>query len=428
MVNRHAAAALLLTRVNSNLPRKSALWNSVKAQLSYVVEHFEPAGQPEPQVMRLQCPVAWIEASLSESGKRLFTGCIQKYDAARGQSSAVRLPALKAWPKSSSSFSAFELDSVERAIVKGQLKPYRTAPAVYRSIDLAVVNAKFRRQWLSHTQTMAMQGHVGWLDQIGLPAPIHDTVTMGSVRNADLSEWAELGAVLRANQTAAIRSAGNSRAKRLACLVELTNLQAINAYLAYAMVTVGRELKDTTEMHLSADALWLADKTNGQYQERKWFQFEPKDPSVSGYLMQMAAIGKSVDVIQAIAENQDVPVLIVEHQSTFPRCVCPAVNGFEVRRLTANAFRRLAQGLRLPADALEVLNRIRHHFATVAPQEMHESIRSEILGHKYPGEDVFGLESAVAGKPVVLPSAVLADWFAQSGWRVLSVPVKRYLT
>lgn len=419
---------ILLTRVDSNLPTgMSPVWNPANAQLSYVVEHYEPAGQPEPQVMRLQCPVAWIEALPSEADERVFTGCIQKYDAVRSQSPAARLPALKTWPKSSGSFHAFELDSVERALVKGQLKPYRTAPAVYRSIDLVAVNAKVRRLWLSHTQSLAMQGHVGWLDQIGQPAPMRDAVSIGSVRNADLSEWAELGAFLRARKTASIRSAGNSRGKRLACLVELTNLQAINAYLAYAMVTVGRELKDTTEMHLTADALWLADKTNGQYQERKWFQFEPNDPSVNGYLKQITAIDESVSAIQAIAKNQGVQVLTVERQSTFPRYVCPAGSGFEVRRLTAQAFRRLAQDLGLPANALDVLNRIRHHFATMAPKEMHESIRSEILGHKFPGEDIFGLESAATAEPVVLPSAMLSKWFAQTDWRVLTAPVGRYV-
>ena len=316
---------------------------------------------------------------------------------------------------------------MERAIVKGQLKPYRTAPAVYRSIDLAALNTKIRSLWLEHAQSLAMHGQLTWLDQASQPSVMRESCHIGSVRNVDLSEWAELGRALRAHKAAAIRSAGNSRAKRLACLIELANLQAINAYLAYAMVTVGRELNDATEMHLRADSLWLADKTNGQYQERKWFQFELNDSSVSGYLKQLEAIERSLGAIQAVAENQRIQLLTIEQRTTFPRYVCSVGSGFEVRRLTAQAFRRLAKDLGLPADAVEVLNRIRHHFATVAAEQMLESVRSEILGHKFPGEDIFGLESAASAEPVVLPSAMLADWFAQTDWRVLTVPLGRYL-
>ena len=293
--------------------------------------------------MRLQCPAAWTETLPNTADERLFTGCVQAYEAARGQHPNARLPALKAWPKSSGSFHAFGLDSVERAIVKGQLKPYRTAPAVYRSIDLAALNTKIRSLWLEHAQSLAMHGQLTWLDQASQPSVMRGSCHIGSVRNVDLSEWAELGRALRAHKAAAIRSAGNSRAKRLACLIELANLQAINAYLAYAMVTVGRELNDTTEMHLRADSLWLADKTNGQYQERKWFQFELNDSSVSGYLKQLEAIERSLGAIQAVAENQGVQLLTVEHRTTFPRYVYPVRTGFEVRRLTAQAFRRLAK-------------------------------------------------------------------------------------
>ena len=50
---------------------------------------------------------------------------------------------------------------------------------------------------------------------------------------------------------------------------------------------------------------------------------------------------------------------------------------------------------------------------------MQESVRSEILGHKFPGEDIFGLESASTAEAVVLPGALLAGWFEQSDWRVL---------
>ena len=57
---------LLLARVDSKVPTgMSPAWNPLTAQLSYVVEHYKPAGRSEPQVMRLQCPAAWTEHCLT---------------------------------------------------------------------------------------------------------------------------------------------------------------------------------------------------------------------------------------------------------------------------------------------------------------------------------------------------------------------------
>ena len=94
----------------------------------------------------------------------------------------------------------------------------------------------------------------------------------------------------------------------------------------------------------------------------------------------------------------------------------------EIKRLTAKVFDSLTEQFELPRKSLGPRNSNRHRLATLSRKHYPESVWLELIGHKHPGADRFGPESAASVTECHLPERFLEQWIEQSEWRVIGLP------
>ena len=412
---------LVITRFGDGDPSlKTPVWDMRTHQLRYFVEHFRVAKNKHPQVMTLQLPSGWTHQISKDNAERPFAEIRNKYAKIRLTFPELRFPKLGAWAASSCHFFSPKLDAVEQDILAGRLSRSHTAPATYRCIDLNQLNQTICNQWTVQIDRISNNGNIDFANHFRPPSqPTAEIAPIGSELAGSLNAWKDFNVSLRRLKTLLLRRPQYSAQAKLDRLVVLSQIQSLSAYLGYAIISVGRELNDRTNCELTENSIWLADKTNGQYSERKWFQFEPGDLTVKCYRHQLTALTASFKLIgerAALSYREDSPHL--------PRFVQKNGDGFMVKRLTSKAFRTLAKQLDLYSHDIEPLNRIRHRFASHANAPLPEPVRNEIMGHKHPGEDFFGNESAATVESLVIPSQLPREWAQEADWSVIDLPLE----
>ena len=412
---------LALKRVTEGLPNaKTPFFDIETGRLRYLVER----GRSE-DIVSLQLPTYFAERSNAVLETHLFPNAIQRYQQVQKKNPEYRLPPISAWLRSTQTIWRFDRDSLTSGVLSGLIPSRRLATSNYVRISHSSLNQAVSSAWELVIKAMAKGQQpdlaARWPTPLATcpPDPIQSKNFVGSVRYETAASENRFSRALHELGKRQVHSLRGPASNRASVWLDLFNLAGLNHYLAYRHLTIGRDLRDTTQLHLDGNTLWMADKQNSTFVERKSFEL-PADSSLwHGFQIQASECQYALERLGDVAYTHGQKIHCNEADTLLPRCA-DLINGrIVIERMTAQRFTQLGMQLELPVKSLGPLNSNRHRFATEAYLSIPESHWLEIMGHKHPGTDRFDPESAASAVDCELPAELIDEWMHDAEWCVL---------
>ena len=417
---------LALTRVTSVLPeRKTPHFCPETYRFRYVVENYRLTKGQSAQVVEIQLPEYWVDKLGAIPDELLFPQVVRDYNALLKAKPEAALPRLSDWSRSAHTLWRSTRDSLTAGVLAGAVPTRRLATSNYVQISLTSLNQSVIDAWkklLTRAFELGLQAFAtSW------PAPTVAPRTISGLIGSNLYKpfGVDKGffTALYKLRNKLQRQLKGPHSEQLTAWINLFNLMGLNHYLAASHFTICRPLNDSMEIHWSGNRLWVQDKLNSNFLERKYFSFEPNSPSLAAFNHQEAKCKQALIRLQTdLAPRFGRSAVVVENSGTYPRYAAMDSQSIEIKRLTAKVFDSLTEQFELPRKSLGPRNSNRHRLATLSRKHYPESVWLELIGHKHPGADRFGPESAASVTECHLPERFLEQWIEQSEWRVIGLP------
>ena len=424
---------------------ENVVLNPINHQLTYRVLNLGatpdthnthgPARMPANHLMKLAVPAGLVQRIVASGQERPFRGMETQYKALRktlkkrhGRSPCT----LKQWAGSAPALHAEGMNILEAAALRGSMNFNDVAASAYRRHDRAALNAKFadclwglRAYWDAE----------GLMSGPGTEAFADFTITgscpdgaLGSTRYADPDAMARVVYVIR-NQIKQTTQRLNSlyQTKSLGELIGLINLQQLNYFWVVQLHTLGRALNNKTTLGFSPEGLWVSDKASHRYRERKLIcAIAPEDMAKQRGLLlgQRQACQYALDQLTELASTLGLRVELAEPAVAELPCFVEldcSRDKLSVNRLTPGRWQRAIDELGLSETWTMAGNAFRHLASTDLSASLSDAVVDEVLGHKHPGRDWWGSESAGTFEELTLLTPIIEQWAKQLGLKTVSI-------
>lgn len=446
-----APERLAALHVSTNDPADDAavVLNPNTHQLTYRIMHLgataEPPSSPDSQelpsnhLMRLVLPAGLVARIVDADNHQPFIGMEQAYRESRQRiekRTGSRPCTLKQWASSVPSLQAQQFNALETATLRGYMGFNEIASSAYRTHDLATLNTKFSeclstlRDYWDAEGLMTGPGTESLADLTVTQR--YPTGKLGSTRYAPPEALASvIYAIRNAIKQAHQRLKNPYKTKSLNDLVALVALQQLNYFLIVQLHTVGRALNNKTQIGYSTQGLWVSDKASHRYRERKVICAIPGDIEKNRGLM-LEQREHSRQTLQHLIDLAGTLKLKFEMSDTatadLPFFVefSPTKQRITVSRMTPARWWRAIETLGLSETWTTAGNVFRHLASTELSATMSDSVVDEVLGHKNPGRDWWGSESAgrITSLRVMVP--VIESWAQRMGLRAVALDERAF--
>lgn len=442
-----APERLTALRVSTDSPadHEDVVLNPINHQLTYRVLNLGatpdphnthgPAHLPANHLMRLSIPASLVQRIIASGQERPFRDMEAQYKTLRKtlKKRHGRGPcALKQWAANAPSCHAERMNLLEAAALRGSMNFNEVASSAYRHHDRATLNAKF---------SDCLNGLRAYWDAEGLMSgdgtePFADfTITgaypdgsLGSIRYADPDAMARVVYVIR-NQIKQAKQRLNSpyQTKSLGELLGLINLQQLHYFLVVQLHTLGRALNIKTTLGFSPEGLWVSDKASHRYRERKLIcAIAPEDMAKQRGLLlgQRRECRGALDQLTELARTLGLSVELAEPAVADYPCFVEldrSRHKLSVNRLTPGRWKRAIDELGLSEIWTMAGNAFRHLASTELSTSLSDAIVDEVLGHKHPGRDWWGSESAGTFEELTVLTSIIEQWAKQLGLKTVSI-------
>jgi hypothetical protein len=430
---------------NSLSDNEDVVLDPVSQQLTYRVLNLgatpdthnthAPNQLPANHLMRLTVPASLVQRIVASSQEQPFRDMETQYKTLRktlrkrhGRSPCT----LKLWAASAPACHAERMNILEAATLRGSLNFNEVASSAYRRHDRAVLNAKF---------SDCLNGLRAYWDAEGLMGgagtePFADfTITdaypdgaLGSIRYAAPDALARVVYVIR-NRIKQTKQRLNSpyQTKSLGELLGLINLQQLHYFLVVQLHTLGRALNNKTTVGFSAEGLWVSDKASHRYRERKLIcAISPQDMAKQRglFLGQRRECRDALDQLTELARTLGLAVELGEPAVAELPCFVEMNRGqnqLTVNRLTPGRWQRAIDELGLSETWTMAGNAFRHLASTELSTSLSDALVDEVLGHKHPGRDWWGSESAGTFEELTVMTTIIEKWANQLGLKAVNI-------
>jgi len=339
---------------------------------------------------------------------------------------------LKQWAASAVSFQAERLNILEAATLRGSTGFNEIASSAYRTHDLAVLNAKFAeclvalRNYWDAEGLMTGPGTEAFADLAVIG--VCPEGTLGSIRYASPEALTPVVYALRnAIKQAHQRLNTPYKTKSFSDLLDLINLQQLNYFLVLQLHTLGRALNNKTLIGFSPEGLWVSDKASHRYRERKLIcAISPEDMKKQrGLLMaQREQCRDALEQLTELARTLGLDVQLAEPAVADLPCFVElqrAKQVIKVTRMTPGPWQRAINELGLSEIWSMTGNVFRHLASTELSASLSDAVVDEVLGHKHPGRDWWGSESAGSFRALTVMAPIIEEWAQRMGLRVIEL-------
>ena len=429
--------------VSTQLPTKdnAVVLNPRTHQLTYRILHLgatseeshpngDKTGIPDNHLMRLVLPESLVTLIVTSETDQPFWHIDQKhYQKLKTRIQKTfqgRLCSLTQWAASAPAFEVEAFNTLESAVKRGTMDFNDIAASAYRTHDRHALNAKFADQLSALRDYWDAEGLMTGQESaafrnLSISADYPNGI-IGSVRYAPPHG---LAPVVRAIRNAIKQSHGrlNNPYKRrpFTELISLINRQQLNYFLVLQLHTLGRALNNKTTVGISTEGLWVSDKSSRQYRERKLiYSIAPthlqKNP---GLLLKSREHNRQTfQRLKALAERLKMETLLdTTATEDLPFFVewSPRKPSIKVFRMTPAKWQRAIDDLGLNALWTQPGNVFRHVGSTELSATLSDAVVNEALGHKHPGRDWWGSESAGTLEDLTVTKPFIEQWAMEMG-------------
>ena len=403
-------------------------------QLGATPERTGRAGSskmPASHMMQLVLPAGLVELIVEADDPQPFLSMEKHYRELR-KNIKKRFGAnpctLTQWAASAVSFQAERLNTLEAATLRGSTGFNEIASSAYRSHDLAVLNAKFAeclvalRDYWDAEGLMTGPGTEAFADLAVIG--VYPEGIVGSIRYASPEAltpvvYALRNAIKQAHQRLNIPY----KTKSFSDLLDLINLQQLNFFLILQLHTLGRALNNKTTIAFSPEGLWVSDKASHRYRERKLIcAISPEDMKKNRGLLlaQRQHCRDALDQLTELARTLGLDVQLAEPAVADLPCFVELSRSqkiVKIVRLTPGRWQRAIDELGLGEIWTMVGNVFRHLVSTELSATLSDAVVDEVLGHKHPGRDWWGSESAGSLPQLTVMGPIIEEWAGRMGLR-----------
>jgi hypothetical protein len=390
---------------------------------------------PANHLMQLVLPAGLVELIASSGNEKPFQAQEKRYRELR-KNIKKRFGAnpctLKQWAASAVSFQAERLNTLEAATLRGFTGFNEIASSAYRTHELAVLNAKFAeclvalRDYWDAEGLMTGPGTEAFADLAVIG--VCPEGTLGSIRYASPEALAPVVYAIR-NAIKQTHQRLNTpyKTKPVRDLLALINLQQLNYFLALQLHTLGRALNNKTTIGFSPEGLWVSDKASHRYRERKLIcAISPEDMKKNRGLLlaQREHCRDALDQLTELARTLDLDVQLAEPAVADLPCFVELSRSqkvVKIVRLTPGRWQRAIDEFGLGEVWTMAGNVFRHLASTELSASLSDAVVDEVLGHKHPGRDWWGSESAGSFTQLTVMTPIIEDWAQRMGLRVVTL-------
>ncbi|SOB74606.1 hypothetical protein SAMN04488490_0095 [Marinobacter sp. LV10R510-11A] len=390
---------------------------------------------PANHLMQLVLPAGLVELIASSGNEKPFQAQEKRYRELR-KNIKKRFGAnpctLKQWAASAVSFQAERLNTLEAATLRGSTGFNEIASSAYRTHELAVLNAKFAeclvalRDYWDAEGLMTGPGTEAFADLAVIG--VCPEGTLGSIRYASPEALAPVVYAIR-NAIKQTHQRLNTpyKTKPVRDLLALINLQQLNYFLALQLHTLGRALNNKTTIGFSPEGLWVSDKASHRYRERKLIcAISPEDMKKQRGLLltQREQCRDALDQLTELARTLGLDVQLAEPAVADLPCFVELSRSkkvVKIVRLTPGRWQRAIDELGLGEVWTMAGNVFRHLASTELSASLSDAVVDEVLGHKHPGRDWWGSESAGSFTQLTVMTPIIEDWAQRMGLRVVTL-------
>jgi hypothetical protein len=390
---------------------------------------------PASHMMQLVLPAGLVELIVEADDPQPFLSMEKHYRELR-KNIKKRFGAnpctLTQWAASAVSFQAERLNTLEAATLRGSTGFNEIASSAYRTHDLAVLNAKFAeclvalRNYWDAEGLMTGPGTEAFADLAVIG--VCPEGTLGSIRYASPEALTPVVYALRnAIKQAHQRLNTPYKTKSFSDLLDLINLQQLNYFLVLQLHTLGRALNNKTLIGFSPEGLWVSDKASHRYRERKLIcAISPEDMKKQrGLLMaQREQCRDALEQLTELARTLGLDVQLAEPAVADLPCFVElqrAKQVIKVTRMTPGPWQRAINELGLSEIWSMTGNVFRHLASTELSASLSDAVVDEVLGHKHPGRDWWGSESAGSFRALTVMAPIIEEWAQRMGLRVIEL-------
>jgi len=248
--------------------------------------------------------------------------------------------------------------------------------------------------------------------------------TLGSIRYASPEALTPVVYALRnAIKQAHQRLNTPYKTKSFIDLLDLINLQQLNYFLVLQLHTLGRALNNKTTIEFSPEGLWVSDKASHRYRERKLVcAILPEDMKKQRGLLlaQREHCRDALYRLTELARTLGLDVQLAEPAVADLPCIVElqrAKQVIKVTRMTQGPWQRAINELGLSEIWSMTGNVFRHLASTELSATLSDAVVDEVLGHKHPGRDWWGSESAGSFTQLTVMAAIIEQWAGRMGLR-----------
>jgi hypothetical protein len=385
--------------------------------------------------MQLVLPAGLVELIASSGNEKPFQAQEKRYRELR-KNIKKRFGAnpctLKQWAASAVSFQAERVNTLEAATLRGSTGFNEIASSAYRTHELAVLNAKFAeclvalRDYWDAEGLMTGPGTEAFADLAVIG--VCPEGTLGSIRYASPEALAPVVYAIR-NAIKQTHQRLNTpyKTKPVRDLLALINLQQLNYFLALQLHTLGRALNNKTTIGCSPEGLWVSDKASHRYRERKLIcAISPEDMKKNRGLLlaQREHCRDALDQLTELARTLGLDVQLAEPAVADLPCFVEFSRSkkvVKIIRLTPGRWQRAIDEFGLGEVWTMAGNVFRHLASTELSASLSDAVVDEVLGHKHPGRDWWGSESAGSFTQLTVMTPIIEDWAQRMGLRVVTL-------
>lgn len=424
---------------------EAVVLNPISQQLTYPVLNLGatpdthtthgPAQLPANHLMRLNLPAGLVQQIVASGQEQPFRDMGKRYQALRKRlrKRHGRGPCtLKQWAASSPSCHAERMNLLEAAALRGSTGFNEIASSAYRRHERATLNAKFAdclnalREYWDAKGLMSGPGTKAFADLTITGA--YPDGALGSIRYAAPDALARVVYVIR-NQIKQAKQRLNSphKTKSLSDLLGLINLQQLHYFLVVQLHTLGRALNNKTTLGFSSEGLWVSDKASHRYRERKMIcAIASQDVTKHRGLLlgQRRECQDALDQLTELAGTLGLGVELAEPAVADLPCFVELVHSrktLTVNRMTPGRWQRAIDELGLSKTWTMAGNAFRHLASTELTASLSDAVVDEVLGHKHPGRDWWGSESAGTFEELTVMTPIIEQWAEQMGLKIVSI-------
>ena len=390
---------------------------------------------PANHLMQLVLPAGLVELTASSGNEKPFLAHEKHYRELQKlikKRFGANPCTLTQWAASAVSFQAERLNTLEAATLRGSTGFNEIASSAYRSHDLAVLNAKFAeclvalRDYWDAEGLMTGPGTEAFADLAVIG--VYPEGIVGSIRYASPEAltpvvYALRNAIKQAHQRLNIPY----KTKSFSDLLDLINLQQLNFFLILQLHTLGRALNNKTTIAFSPEGLWVSDKASHRYRERKLIcAISPEDMKKNRGLLlaQRQHCRDALDQLTELARTLGLDVQLAEPAVADLPCFVELSRSqkiVKIVRLTPGRWQRAIDELGLGEIWTMVGNVFRHLVSTELSATLSDAVVDEVLGHKHPGRDWWGSESAGSLPQLTVMGPIIEEWAGRMGLRAVQL-------